>query len=272
MNHWTLAIILCLAGLCGVLLAPLAARRPSLRAHSLAFAAGVLITVIVAHVIPEAMAHKPHVAGALIMLGFVAMMILQQKVLKADPCCGHDHDHAKHAGIPSYLALVACSINDGILMLADKEPSLGSPLLWAMCAHKITASFALLWLLQETSTGLKPAMRMLYMLIFVMVTPATLLLLSQGSADLEHTMSYVVAVGAGALLYVISSGMVPRVEHTAKESGKGQVLVTFLIAVAITLAVENAAPHHHSFGEGQGQHDHDHDHDGHDHGDDHKDH
>ncbi len=44
------------------------------------------------------------------------MMFLQQKVLKADPCCGHEH--AKHAGLPSYLALVGEQVT---LLLRDSE-------------------------------------------------------------------------------------------------------------------------------------------------------
>jgi zinc transporter ZupT len=249
---WTLLTAITVAGLAGVLLAPYLARRQGLREHCIAFAAGVLLTVIVAHVVPESIKTNHEMGGALILLGFVAMMFLQQKVLKADPCCGHEH--AKHAGLPSYLAMVACSINDGVLLhgdshahgaaaAADAATGPSQALLWAMCGHKFTASFALWMLLGETSAGLRTSMRYAYMLLFVLITPAVIVL-SHQLHFLESWMPHIVAAGAGALLYVVCGGLIPRVEHIAQER-RGGVLMTFLVAAGITIAVELIAPHHH---------------------------
>jgi len=238
-----LVIAILASGLAGVFLAPFLAGRPGIRAHCTSFAAGVLLAVVLSHVIPETLksaekAHE-HFGGAIILAGFMAMMFLQQKVLKADPCCGHEH--AKHAGLPSYLALVACSINDGMI-LAD-NPSYREPLFWAMCGHKITACFALVMLLRETSAGLSNAMRNLYMLIFVLITPVVVLLAAQ-LKFMEGYMHYPVGIGAGALLYVICGGMIPRVEHSAQD-GRKWVLGAFLLGVLSMIAIELVAPHDH---------------------------
>lgn len=243
---WTTVIAITLAGLLGVLLAPALATRRALTDLCTAFAAGVLLTIILVHVLPESVEKDQQTGGALILVGFVAMMLLQQKVLKADPCCGHEHH--KHAGLPSYLALVACSINDGILLhheiAAHIENVWASALFWAMCGHKLTASFALVMLLKETSGGLKSGMRIIYMLVFVAITPAVILL-AENLRFLNESMHYVVAVGAGALLYVIFGGMVPRVEHLAHEGKSNKVFITFLIGVGITVALELSSSHSH---------------------------
>lgn len=235
----TLVIALLAAGLAGVCLAPLLANRPGLRAHCTSFAAGILLAVILAHVIPETLEADQRFGGAIILVGFVAMMFLQQKVLKADPCCGHEH--AKHAGLPSYLALVACSINDGLIL--SKIPGTGDGLFWAMCGHKLTACFALVLLLRETSAGLSSAMRNLYMILFVAITPVVILLADQ-LTFLEHRVHYVVGLGAGALLYVICGGMIPRVEHSAQD-GRKWVLAAFLLGAATMVTVQLLAPHPH---------------------------
>lgn len=247
----TLVIAMTLAGLAGILLAPMLSRNPRLGEHCTAFAAGVLIAVVITHVIPEAVVNRPHVGGGLVLLGFIAMMLLQQKVLRADPCCGHDH--ARKAFLPSYLSMVACSINDGVIL--QEIPGLGEPLFWAMAGHKITASFALVVLLRETRSELSERLQWIYLIGFVLITPAVLLLASSLGV-VKPYMPFVVAVGAGALLYVICSGLVPRVEHLAQD-GKNRVLGTFLVATAISVVVELWAPHHH--------HDHHHHGDGHSH-------
>lgn len=236
---WTTVIALTVAGLLGVFLAPSLAGRPGLRDRCTAFAGGVLLTMIIAHVIPESVLRDHRYGGAVMLLGFIAMMFLQQKVIKADPCCGHEH--AKHAGLPSYLALMACSINDGIILHPVKSPT--DPLLWGMCIHKMTAAFALVMLLRQTSAGLKASIHLVYMMIFVLITPVVVLA-SKQLVFLQDHMHYVVALAAGALLYVVGGGMIPLVEHKAKE-GRSGVLLAFLLAVAITILVELVAPHHH---------------------------
>jgi len=243
---WTTVLAMTLAGLVGVFLAPALANRRALADLCTAFAAGVLLTIILVHVLPESVEKDRQAGGALILVGFVAMMLLQQKVLKADPCCGHEHH--KHAGLPSYLALMACSINDGILLHHEITAHTGnvwvSALFWAMCGHKMTASFALVMLLKETSSGLTSGLRMLYMLVFVGITPAVILL-AENLQFLNESMHYVVAVGAGALLYVIFGGMVPRVEHLAHEGKSNKVFITFLAGVGITVALELSSAHSH---------------------------
>lgn len=243
---WTTVISITLAGLLGVFLAPALANRRTLTSLCTAFAAGVLLTIILVHVLPESVAKDSQAGGALILAGFVAMMLLQQKVLKADPCCGHEHH--KHAGLPSYLALVACSINDGILLHHEVDAHIQSvwtsPLFWAMCGHKLTASFALVMLLKETSGGLKSSMQRIYMLVFVAITPAVILA-AEHLQFLHDSMHYVVAVGAGALLYVIFGGMIPRVEHLAHEGKSNKVFLTFFVGVAITVVLELSGSHSH---------------------------
>ena len=119
------ASILLAATLAGVLFAPVIARNRSLYSLGVAFAAGTLLTMVLAHVLPETMAQSAH-APVLFVLGFVAMLLLHQHVLRADPCCGHEH--AQHAGLPSFVALSVCSFNDGVMLSQEAGHGLASGL------------------------------------------------------------------------------------------------------------------------------------------------
>ena len=110
------------------MLAPVLAKRRVLHSICVAFAAGTLLTLVLAHVLPEAQAETQY-ATILFILGFVAMLLLQQRFLQADPCCGHEH--SDRAGLPSFLAMALCSVNDGILVHGAMADGFASPLLWA---------------------------------------------------------------------------------------------------------------------------------------------
>lgn len=237
-----LATAVFLAGVAGIGLAPILARRDNLRSAGLAFAAGTLLSMILLHVMPEAISLEPHRAAVLFVVGFVLMMVAHQRGLSADPCCGHEH--VRRAGLPSFLAVCLCSLNDGIILSSDVERGLASPLLWAMCAHKAMASFALFVLLKEVGLWHRRITGMLYMAAYLLVTPVALLLATQLTATTE-IWGMALALAAGALLYVVAGSLVPRVEHMAREAS-GPVLVTFLAAVAINVGAEILTPHEHN--------------------------
>ena len=236
-----LATAVFLAGVAGLALAPVLSRNDALRSAGLAFAAGTLLSMILLHVMPEAFALEPERAAMLFVGGFVLMMVLHQSGLSADPCCGHEH--VRRAGLPSFLALCLCSLNDGIVLSSDTERGLASPLLWAMCVHKAMATFALFVLLKEVGLWHRRAVGVLYMVGFLLVTPLSLFLAAELAAATE-VWGMALALAAGALLYVVAGSLVPRVEHMARE-GPGPVLTTFLIAVAINVGAEIITPHDH---------------------------
>ena len=237
-----LATAVFVAGLAGVCLAPLLSRNRALHSAGLAFAAGTLLSMILLHVVPQAFELAPDRAALLIVVGFVLMMALHQRALQADPCCGHEH--ARHAGLPSFVALCLCSLNDGMVLSSDIGRGLASPLLWAMCIHKAMASFALFMLLKEVGLWHRRGIGMLYMAGFLVVTPISLLLATQ-LAEATEVWGLALALAAGALLYVVAGSLVPRVEHLARE-GLGPVFATFLAAILINVAAEIIAPHDHS--------------------------
>lgn len=238
------ASTLLLATLAGVLFAPVIARNRGVYSLGVAFAAGTLLTMILVHVLPEAMAESAH-APIMFVLGFVGMLLLHQHVLRADPCCGHEH--AQHAGFPSFLALTLCSLNDGILLSGEADLGLRSPLLWAMAIHECNAGFALFVLLRETAGPGAHWTSRWYLLVFALTAPLTMLFLS----GLEQPwIPYLLAFSAGSLLYVVAGSLVPRVEHVARE-GRAPVITAFLVAVLVNVGLHLWNPH---------------DHDAHDHG------
>ncbi len=233
------ALAVALAGLAGLAFARVLRRSQALRFGGFAFAAGTLLSMILLHVMPEAMAHSNR-ATPLFVAGFVLMMIAHQHGLRADPCCGHE-EHARHGGLPSLLALCLCSLNDGIVLYSDVGRGLASPLLWAMCVHQAMASFALLMLLRELGALASRRRTLAFMAAFLAAAPLSLLLAAQLAA-VTAVWAHLLALAAGALLYVIAGSMVPRVEHLARE-GIGAVPVMFLAAVLLNVGVQLAAPH-----------------------------
>ena len=73
-----LAIAVALAGLAGIGFAPLLSKRQALHSAGIAFAAGTLLSMILLHVIPEAMELTAN-AALLFVVGFVGMMLLHQR-------------------------------------------------------------------------------------------------------------------------------------------------------------------------------------------------
>jgi zinc transporter ZupT len=245
---FAIAVALAAAGGVGIFLAPVLAKRRVLHSICVAFAAGTLLTMVLVHVLPEAQAETRY-ATILFVLGFVAMLLLQQRVLQADPCCGHEH--TERAGLPSFLAMALCSINDGILVHGAAESAFASPLLWALLAHRMTASFSLSMLLKEIEGHHSPhdhrlSEHRLYLAIFVLLTPIVFLLSSQ-LTFFTPWVPHVMALAGGALLYVLAASLVPRVEHVAVED-KAPVLITFLLAVLLNIGLATLGDSEHEHG------------------------
>ena len=228
------------AGVCGIGLVPLLARRPGFHAAGIGFAAGTLLTMVLLHVLPEALELSEH-AALFFLAGFVVMMTVQQKVLKADPCCGHDHSN--YAGIPSFLALALCSLNDGVILSSDVSEGLASHLFWAMAFHKALTAFALVVFLREVGALKRSWMTALYLGGFLLVTPIALVLATQLESAAPWR-GFLLGIASGALLYVIASSFVPRVEHMAQEHST-PVFLVFLVAVVANAGIHIAMAHEH---------------------------
>jgi len=233
------ATALLIAGVVGIGLAPILAHSDQLRSAGVAFAAGTLLSMILLHVMPEAFAAEPDHAAMLMVLGFIGMMAAHQRGLSADPCCGHEH--VRRAGLPSFLAVCLCSLNDGIILSADIDRGLGSSLLWALCIHKVMASFALFVLLKEVGLWKRRTIGFLYMGGYLLVTPIALFMATQLAAATE-IWGMALALAAGALLYVVAGSLVPRVEHLARE---GPALAAFIVAVMLSIGSNVLGPHTH---------------------------
>ncbi len=249
-----IAVALAAAGFAGIVLAPVLAKRRVLHSICVAFAAGTLLTLVLAHVLPEAQAETQY-ATILFILGFVAMLLLQQRFLQADPCCGHEH--SDRAGLPSFLAMALCSVNDGILVHGATEDGFASPLLWGLMAHRMNASFSLSMLLKEIAGTHAPhdhrlSQHRIYLLIFVLLTPLVFLLSSQ-LTFFTPWVPHVMDLAGGALLYVLAASLIPRVEHVAKED-RAPVLITFTVAVLLNLGLTTLGhgEHEHNPGEDPG--------------------
>ena len=235
-------ITLALATIVGFGIAPAVLAREGLRRFATVFAAGILLGLLIAHLLPEVFVLAPHLAPPLLLAGFAAMMLIQQRVLRTDPCCSHEH--LPHAGLSALAALGLCATNDGVLLGGDTGgDGLANPLLWGLAVHKVVAAFAFATLLQNLTPVPPRSRQILYGIVFVAISPvayaATSLLTGWTTAIAAAT-----AIASGALLYVLVSGLLPQVEHHARHAF-GTTFAAFTLALAASAGLQFALPHDH---------------------------
>ena len=242
MNLAIAAILAAATGL-GFVVAPLAARHEGFRRIASVFASGILLGLLVTHLLPEVVDINRTAAPPLLLTGFAGMMLLQQKVLRTDPCCSHEH--LPHADFPALAALGLCATNDGVLLAADTiHHGLGSVMLLGMSVHKIVAAFAFATMLRNLTPTPPRVRQVVYATLFIAISPTTFLL-AASLRSYEALIAGGAALASGALLYVVVSGLLPQVEHHARHAFRSTFLA-FVAALATTAGIHFLAGHDHS--------------------------
>lgn len=161
----------------------------------LALSAGVVLGVVGLHMLPEALEAGPRVAIALV-AGFVFMLAVERFILPhamhsphagdhhehCDPELEREHARADASGIGAFIGLAMHTLSDGIALgAAVGEGDAGLMVFIAIIAHKIPSAFALGSILVRGGFS-------------------TLVVVSASGA-------LGLAVGAGALLFVVTSSL-----------------------------------------------------------------
>jgi zinc transporter ZupT len=245
---WTIFVILTVAAISGIALAPLLIRRDILMAISVSFATGTLLAIILGHVIPETLIQNNHDIPYYLVTGFIVMMICNHYIFENDPCCDHDGDHG-HAGdtdeghnhklgLATIGAMTVCTVNDGILLGHQAELTLNTPLLWAMVGHKLTAAFGL-YTMVKVCVSKKSKLSAFFLFLFVVLTPVVYAITSSNVLEISTVvMDRILALSAGIVLYVISVNLIPRCNELGHKFPKAVIIALIMGIVSTFYFVE----------------------------------
>jgi len=225
-----------------------------------AFSGGVILGTAFLHLLPEAMERAGESAPAWALASFFALYVFETHVVRHDHHQhdhSHEHDHG-HAAVPAeahaahahghtsdaasakltIVAGVAFGLHaafDGLAVGVGFAPglALGSSATIGVLAHKVPEGIALASLLLRG--GMRPSRAWLAAAGIAMLTPlATIVaILFVGESVTEAAMGKLLAVIAGAFVYVAAIDLLPEVAHHPRLSRTGLMVVGLGVAVLV---------------------------------------
>jgi zinc and cadmium transporter len=197
----------------------------------LSFSAGVMLGAAFFHMLPEAVAGAGLSALPFVLVGFLALFLLERFVLVhvcAEPGPtseallhpqggpGHEHAHgatgcAVHTlGLAAFVGLSLHTLVDGFALgAASTERTLGFLVFLAILAHKIPNSFSLSAILRAEGYSRGRALAMNAAFAAMVPAGAVLYLLVRQLVDAPSFTSYALAASAGTFLHLALSDILP---------------------------------------------------------------
>ena len=156
-----------------------------------------------------------HVLWHCVLLGVVALFVVQNVIFGSGGHPHHGEDHHRHVtlGYASFVGLGIHAFTDGLgLAAAQAHAGLAEPVFLSILSHKASEGFSLATVFLLAGFGLR---RLLVLnLAFASVTPLTFLLggwmLGDASASV---VAILIALATGTFLYVAIGDLLPEVFH-----------------------------------------------------------
>ncbi len=200
------------------------------------FAAGVLIAVSFLHIIPKSFAMNP-AAPWFLLLGFLFLLLLS-RFMSIYICHKSEDAVAAAAGLLPVLAIGLHSLIDGVIYSVTFRVGIFTGTLAAvgMVLHEFPEGVVTYVLLRRGGLAQRPAT--LYALAAAAVsTPAgTLLSLPFIKSLRGAPLGALLAVTAGALVYVGATHLLPEVEKQARKSTLLALIAGIAVAIVIVAA------------------------------------
>lgn len=196
----------------------------------ISFGAGIFLSVVFLHLLPESFAgSNSSIIGLMVLLGYLLIFFLERILFVSGE--GDDEHGHKVVSITALLGLSVHSIIAGFgLAVASVDARLGSMIFISILAHKIPAAFSLtsLFLLGKMSR-----LKSLWLLVvFSLMTPLGTLLLGQIFSDISSEyLGYFTGITAGTFLYIATGEMLPEVFHTREH--RWTKLLLLLLGVVV---------------------------------------
>lgn len=208
-----------------------------------AFSAGTLLAVSIAHLLPEATEALAERSGYAILAGFFALWAVEHLVGSHEHSDeihvhdGHTHEHSHVTGLSvlTSLVLVAHGLVDGLALASvAKDNAWDDAMLIGLAAHAPALMLALVTLLRLSRLGTKGTL--------AVITAAGAVIPAGVFAGLSLP-GHLVAGGvpqfqggiAGALIYLSTHHLLPAVEHGKKD--RLGIYGLALLGAALTLAL-----------------------------------
>lgn len=219
---------------------PATRKGPSQAGHTaLSVAAGVMLGAAFFHMLPEAVREVGPKASYAVVLGFVAIFVLERLVLvhacemlpgPADPGSetAHVHvhdpgddddcaDHPQTLGLTAFVGFSLHTLTDGVALgSAVAAAGLGPVVLLAIVLHKIPLSFSLAGVLRQEGRKTGAVLGMVGVFGAMVPVGAGIYLLAAGWLSAEgvtHLTPYALAFSAGTFLHVAFSDLLPEIHR-----------------------------------------------------------
>jgi zinc transporter ZupT len=204
-------------------------------AYFMSFAAGVLISVTLLHVMPEAYGMNDQ-APIFILVGFMGLYVIN-RFLSA----GDDHSHSKTnlmIGIIPMIGIGIHSFIDGVIYTVTFNVSIFTGTLAAigMVLHEFPEGIVTFLLLERGGFSRRKAITW-SLLAAAVSTPLGTLPSYPFIADLEENiLGMLLSLSAGALLYVGATHLLPLVQNEKKKYTLISLLIGIVVAVIIVIS------------------------------------
>lgn len=216
------------------------AHKQELRQWLVPFGAGLMLTTICTHILPEIFEHA-HGApvGWALLAGFGLYFVLSAFLIM----CPHEHDqhctNDKHKGISILLILgfVIHALIDGVAIYALSEQGVRDALI-GLSVHRAIDGVALVAL----AIAYKMPTRTIYEW-FGLILASTIAGYGIGTTNLNIPTDMIVAFACGTLLYILAADMIPQ----AHKNNKKEInIVSMLVGIALAFTLSNLTIHTHA--------------------------
>jgi len=201
-------------------------------AYFMSFAAGVLIAVSFMHIIPKSFTMNK-AAPAFLLIGYMALYLIN-RFLNAYIC--HEHDCINYSlGLIPMLGIGLHSFLDGVIYSVAFNVSIITGILAAigLVLHEFPEGIVTFLLLERGGFDKKKATRYAIIAAAVSTPLGTLISYPFISKIEEQTLGALLAVSAGALVYVGASHLIPAVEKENQRYTLVSLCTGVIVAVLI---------------------------------------
>jgi zinc and cadmium transporter len=203
--------------------------------YFMSFAAGVLISVSFMHIIPKSIEMN---AGAptFLLVGFMGMYIIN-RLVSMYVCQARDCPDLA-VGIIPLVGIGLHSFIDGIIYSVTFNVSIFTGALAAvgMVLHEFPEGVVTFLLLERAGFGRKKAIRLAFLTAALSTPLGTLVSFPLISRFDRPALGQLLAVSAGALVYVGATHLLPAVEKEARQYSFVSLAVGILVAVLIVIS------------------------------------
>jgi zinc and cadmium transporter len=205
--------------------------------YFMSFAAGVLISVSFVHIIPKAF-EMSDTAPIYLLVGFMGLY-LSNRFLNTYVC--HEYDCANYAvGIIPMLGIGLHSFLDGVIYSVTFNVSIFTGVLAAtgMILHEFPEGIVTFLLLKRGGFSTRRSSQYAFLAAAISTPLGTLVSYPFIRGIEQSTLGLLLAVSAGALVYVGASHLLPAVERENKKHTLVSLAIGVLVAVFIVISKE----------------------------------